>query len=80
MRRRISNVIDGDTFVVGTKVNGSNYIRIAGRDSPEKGEPGYATAKRELERLKGKTVTLQPVAGSYGRTVAKVRHNRKLIR
>jgi len=81
MNRKVKRVIDGDTFQTHTKVNGSNYIRIAGKNAPEKHQFG---GNRETQKLKkqiqGKTVTLQPVGRSYGRTVAKVRHKRKLIK
>ncbi len=81
MRRKVKRVIDGDTFETHTKVNGSNFIRIAGKNAPESHQFGGPEATRKLKRqIQGKVVTLQPVAGSYGRTVAKVRHKRKLIR
>ena len=58
-RRKIQKVIDGDTFKVSHRVLGSQYIRIAGIDCPEKGQRGYLAAKNRLGRLKGKTVTLK---------------------
>ena len=79
-RRKIQKVIDGDTFKVRNRVIGSQYIRIAAIDCPEKGQRGYASAKRRLSRFQGKTVTLKPVGKSYGRTVADVYHNRKKLR
>jgi len=81
LRRKVQRIIDGDTFVVRTNVGGSNYIRIANKDSPEKWQFGYDSAKESLKRqIQGKTVTLQPVGRSYGRVVAKVRVGRRLIR
>lgn len=62
-------VIDGDTF--HTK---DDRIRIAGLDTPERGEPGYKEARDALAKLlsSGKVV-IEPVArDKYARTVAKV--------
>lgn len=36
MRRTVKRVIDGDTFQTYRKVNGSNYVRLAGINAPEK--------------------------------------------
>jgi len=81
MRRTVRKVVDGDTFQTYRKVNGSNYIRIAGRNAPEKYQFGGSRATQRLKRqIQGKTVTLRPVGRSYGRVVAKVRHNRRLIK
>jgi len=80
IRRKVKKVIDGDTFQIYTKVNGSNYVRIAGKDAPERSQFGGAQATQKLKRqIQGKVVTLQPVGRSYSRVVAKVRRNRKLI-
>lgn len=77
----IKRVVDGDTFQTHTKINGSNYVRIAGKNSPEKHQFGGSQATQKLKReIQGKVVTLQPVGRSYGRVVAKVRHKRKLLR
>ncbi|MCX6750012.1 MAG: hypothetical protein NTZ83_00985 [Candidatus Pacearchaeota archaeon] len=79
--RKVKKVIDGDTFQTHTKVNGSNYIRIAGKNAPEKYQFGGSQATQRLKRqIQGKVVTLQPVGRSYNRVVAKVRHNRRLLR
>ncbi len=80
VRRKVQEVIDGDTFRVRNKVNNSQFIRIAGLNAPEKGQRGYASAKKKLSKLKGKVVTLRPVGTSYGRTVAEVIYKRKKIR
>jgi len=75
MRRKVKKVIDGDTFQTHTKVNGSNFVRIAGKNAPEKHQFGGRQATQKLKRqIQGKVVTLQPVGRSFGRTVAKVRH------
>lgn len=73
VRRKVQKVIDGDTFKVRRNVRGSQFIRIAGLNAPERGQRGYATAKRCLaRRISGRTVAIKPVGKSYGRTVAKV--------
>lgn len=76
-RRKVQEIIDGDTFKVRRNVDGSQFIRIAGMDAPEKGKKGYKDAKKKLKKLKGKTVTIRPVGKSYGRTVAHVIYKRK---
>ena len=81
IRRTVKRVLDGDTFQTHRKVNGSNFVRLAGFSAPEKHQFGGNRATQSLKRqIQGKTVTLQPVGRSYGRVVAKVRHNRRLIR
>jgi len=80
VRRKVQKIIDGDTFTVRNRVGGSQYIRVSGLNAPEKGERGYASAKKDLSKIKGKTVTLRPKAKSYGRTVADVIYKRKRIR
>lgn len=74
VKRKVTRVIDGDTFKTDKPVRGSNYIRIANKDAPEKGQRGYTTAKNNLDRkIGGKTVDVNPVGKSYGRTVANVK-------
>ena len=81
IRRTVKRVLDGDTFQTYRKVNGSNSIRLAGVNAPENYQFGGQQATERLKRqIQGKTVTLQPIGRSYGRVVAKVRHNRRLIR
>ena len=80
VRRKVQSVVDGDTFKVRNRVSGSQYIRVAGVNAPEKGQRGYASAKQKLSKLKGKTVTLHPKAKSYGRTVADVIYKRRKLR
>jgi len=76
--RKVKRVIDGDTVVVSSPVHGSRYIRLAGKDAPEKRQPGYQAAKSELRsRIGGKRVWVKPVGKSYGRTVAHVRKMRR---
>ncbi|MDP3026692.1 MAG: nuclease, partial [Nanoarchaeota archaeon] len=74
IRRTVKRVLDGDTFQTYRKVRGSNYVRLAGVNAPEKYQFGGAQATNRLKRqIQGKTVTLQPVGRSYSRVVAKVR-------
>ncbi|MFH1801810.1 MAG: hypothetical protein ABH804_03205 [archaeon] len=81
IRRKVKKIIDGDTFQTYTRVNGSNYVRIAGKNAPEKHQFGGSAATQKLKRqIQGKTVTLKPVGRSFGRVVAKVRHNRRLLK
>ena len=81
IRRTVKRVLDGDTIQTYRKVNGSNYIRLAGVNAPEMHQFGgkEATARLKIQ-IQGKTVTLQPVGRSYSRVVARVRCNRGLIR
>ena len=81
IRRTVKRVLDGDTFQTYRKINGSNYVRLAGVNAPERWQFGGRKATESLKRqIQGKTVTLQPVGRSYNRVVANVRHNRRLIR
>ena len=76
--RRTTKIIDGDTIKVNKPVRGSSYIRLAGKNTPEKGEPGFQNAKSNLRsRVGGKKVWVSPVGKSYGRTVARVRRVRR---
>lgn len=80
IRRTVKRVIDGDTFQTYRKVNGSNYIRLARVNAPEKWQFGGRQATQSLKRqIQGKVVTLQPVGRSYSRVVARVRCDRKLV-
>ena len=81
VRRKVQKIIDGDTFKVRNIVRGSQYIRIADLNCPERGQRGYHSAKNRLSRsISGKTVTIRPKGKSYGRTVADVISNRKRLR
>jgi endonuclease YncB( thermonuclease family) len=81
IRRTVKRVIDGDTFETYRKVNGSNFIRIAGKNAPEKWQFGGQSATNNLRReIQGKIVSLQPVGRSYNRVVANVRNNRRLVK
>ena len=81
VKRKVTKIIDGDTFVVDKPVRGSKYIRIADINTPEKGERGYQSAKNRLSKnISGKQVDVKPVGKSYGRTVAKVKKGTKSIK
>ena len=81
MRRKVKRVLDKDTFETYTKVNGSNFIRIAGMQGAELNTALGRKQRDQMKRkIQGKTVTLQSVGRSYSRVVAKVRHNRRLLR
>lgn len=64
--KQVSEVIDGDTFVVG-----GQHIRLIGINAPEIGEPCSLEAKYKLaELIKGKKVRLEADTGEkdeYGR-------------
>lgn len=79
IRRKVKRVVDGDTLEVRNKVKGTNFIRLADVNAPERGERGYGSAKSRLTGLVGKTITLQPRGWSYNRLVADVRYRRKKI-
>lgn len=80
VHRKVTQVIDGDTFKVGTKVNGSNYVRLANVNAPDKGERGYASAKQHLaQKIAGQSVAIKSVGRSYGRVVADVKKNGRKI-
>jgi len=81
IHRKVKRVIDKDTFETYTKVDGSNFVRIAGMHGAELNTTLGRKQRDQMKRkIQGKTVTLQPVSRSYGRVVAKVRHNRRLLR
>jgi endonuclease YncB( thermonuclease family) len=81
IRRTVKRVLDGDTFKTYRKINGSNFVRIANKNAPERYQFGGREATAKLRRqIQGKTVTLQPVGRSYSRVVARVRCNRRLVR
>lgn len=79
-RRKVQKIIDGDTFKVRRRVRGSQFIRIAGLNAPEKRQRGYMEAKKRLSKIKGKTVTIRPKSKSYSRIVGDVIYKRKKIR
>lgn len=81
VKRKVSKVIDGDTFKVDKPVRGSNYIRMTKVNAPEKGKRGYSSATKELRnQIEGKTVDVTPRGKSYGRTVADVTKSGRKIK
>jgi endonuclease YncB( thermonuclease family) len=80
MRRKVKKVLDGDTFQTHRKVNGSNIVRLANYNAPEKNQHGGKRATNRLRGLiGGKSVTIDPRGKSYGRTVADVFLGRRKI-
>ena len=71
-KEKVTKVIDGDTFMTDKR---KNPVRLANVDTPEKRQPGFQSAKKELEKLvKNQEVTIDTVArDKYGRSVAKVK-------
>jgi len=65
---RLGRTIDGDTFET---VRGE-IIRLAGIDTPEKGEVGYLAATIELRSklLRSRIILERQGVGKYGRTIA----------
>jgi endonuclease YncB( thermonuclease family) len=80
IKRKIKRVIDGDTFQTYRKIQGTNRIRLANVNAPEKGQKGYSVAKQRLNKYKNKTVTITPKGRSYGRLVAETRYKKKMIK
>ncbi len=72
--RRVTRIIDGDTFEINIAIQGTRFIRVAGLNAPELNRPGGIAAKNRLAaKFLGKRVEITPVSRSYGRLVAKVR-------
>jgi len=71
-KEKVTKVIDGDTFETNRR---KHSVRLANVDTPEKRQPGYQDAKKELSDLiLNKEVTIDTVArDKYGRSVAKVK-------
>jgi len=71
-REKVTRVIDGDTFETARR---KHPVRLAGIDTPEKGQPGYAKAKETLARMiRGKMVEIDTKARDrYSRAVANVK-------
>lgn len=71
-KERVTRVVDGDTFYTASR---KRPVRLAGIDTPERGQRGAAAATGALRRLiGGQTVEINTVArDSYGRSVANVK-------
>lgn len=73
---RVTRVIDGDTLDVEAS-GGTQRVRLADIDAPERAQPFGRVCGRNLARLaEGRTVSVRPVAGRpidrHGRIVAYV--------
>lgn len=80
-RRKVKEVTDGDTFVLHQELEGSKVVRIANLNAAELNARGGNVAKNRLKRLiENEEVTIKPVGKSYGRIVAKVFINRRLVK
>ncbi len=80
MRRTVKRIIDGDTFVVNRRIDGTNKVRLANVDAPERYQFGGRKATNTLRGLiGGDQVTIIPIARSYDRVVANVRINRRSV-
>lgn len=74
-KEKVTKVIDVDTFLADKR---KNPVRLANVDTPEKRQPGYQDAKKELQNLiLNKEVSIETVArDKYSRSVAKVKVGR----
>ena len=80
MERKVKKVIDGDTFIVDRKVQGTNKIRLANYNAPESYQFGGRRATNRLRgMIGGKKVNISPKAKSYGRVVANVTHKGRSV-
>jgi endonuclease YncB( thermonuclease family) len=80
MKRTITRIIDGDTFIVNRRIDNTNKVRLANVDAPERGTWQGSQATSTLRRLIGDgSVSLIPVGRSYDRVVAEVRHDRRSV-
>ena len=77
-KEKVTKVIDGDTFMTDKR---KNPVRLANVDTPEKGQPGYAKAKGDLEKfIGGKEVSIETKArDKYRRSVANVKVGRESV-
>ncbi len=77
-RETVKRVVDGDTFVTGSR---KHPVRLANVNAPEKGKPGSVKATQALKNLiQGKKVQINTVArDTYGRSVAKVKVDNKSV-
>lgn len=74
----VTKVIGGDTFKTGSR---KRPVRLANVDTPEKGQPGSAIARKALEKkILGKPVIIGTVARDrFNRAVANVKAGGKSI-
>jgi len=80
MKRTVTKIIDGDTFIVNRHIGSTNKVRLADVDAPERGSWQGSQATNTLKRLLGDgSVSIIPVGRSYDRVVADVRHDRRSV-
>lgn len=82
MKRKIIGIPDGDTVKTKVKVQGSNYLRPVGFNTPEKGEGGFNLARKRLKQAlpKNKVIGVTVVGRDrYGRPLVELRNGRKSI-
>jgi len=81
-KRTVTRVIDGDTFQVARRIAGTRTIRVANRNTPERGQRGFASARSRLARqVQGRSVSLHVVARDrYGRAVSNVRVGKRKLK
>ena len=48
---KVTKVIDGDTFQIDGKIQGTNRVRVNKIDTPEKGRPGSNIAREIAQRM-----------------------------
>jgi len=77
-KEKVTKIIDGDTFLTDKR---KNPIRLADVDTPEKRQPGYQKAKKNLEKLiLNQEVSIETVArDKYHRSVARVKFGNKSV-
>lgn len=77
-KEKVTKVRDGDTFETNKR---KHAVRLAGVDTPEKGQPGFVKAKKALEKMiLGEEVTVDTVArDKYKRAVANVKQGRESV-
>lgn len=77
-KESVTRIFDGDTFLTKSR---HHPVRLANVDAPEKGTKAGSAATKALRKLiGGKKVQVYPVArDAYGRTVAKVKVDRKSV-
>lgn len=77
-KETVTKIIDGDTFKTSSR---TRPVRLANVDTPEKGQPGCAIARKALEKkILGKEVLIDTVArDTYNRAVAKVKVGGKSV-
>ena len=77
-KEKVTKVIDGDTFETSSR---KHPVRLVGVDTPEKGQPGYAAAKKALQNLiAGQEIAVDTKArDTYRRSVANVKVGNKSV-